>query len=84
MGCLGANAALRVAEFELSACHFCSSSSYPQHRRTLPQNNSKDLISLDFLTVSTVSFKVLFVLVIFSSDRHRMLHFYVTDNPTAT
>ena len=48
------------------------------------QNNSKDLISLDCLTVSTVSFKVLFVLVIFSSDRRRMLHFYVTNNPTAT
>ncbi len=55
-----------------------------QHWRAFLQNHSKELISLDFLTVPTASFKVLFVLVILSNDRRRILHFNVTDHPTAT
>ena len=54
-----------------------------QHWRTFLQNHSKELISLDFLTVPTASFKILFVLVILSNDRRRILHFNVTDHPTA-
>ena len=55
-----------------------------QNWRAFLQNHSKELISLDFLTVPTASFKVLFVLVILSNDRRRILHFNVTDHPTAT
>ena len=55
-----------------------------QNWRAFLQNHSKELISLDFLTVPTASFKVLFVLVILSNDRRRVLHFNVTDHPTAT
>ncbi len=51
--------------------------------RTFLQNHSKELFSLDFLTVPTASFKILFVLVILSNDRRRILHFNVTDHPTA-
>jgi len=54
-----------------------------QNWRTFLQNHSKELISLDFLTVPTASFKILFVLVILSNDRRRILHFNVTDHPTA-
>jgi putative transposase len=54
-----------------------------QSWRTFLQNHSKELISLDFLTVPTAGFKVLFVLVILSNDRRRILHFNVTDHPTA-
>jgi transposase InsO family protein len=54
-----------------------------QSWRTFLQNHSKELISLDFLTVPTASFKVLFVLVILSNDRRRILHLNVTDHPTA-
>jgi hypothetical protein len=36
--------------------------------RTFLQNHSKELISLDFLTVPTASFKILFVLVILSNE----------------
>ncbi len=46
----------------------------------------KEFISLDYLTVPTASFKVLFVLFvlfILSNDRRRILHFNVTDHPTA-
>ena len=54
-----------------------------QSWRTFLQNHSKELISLDFLTVPTANFKVLFVLVILSNERRRILHFNVTDHPTA-
>ena len=43
----------------------------------------KDLIALDFFTVPTVTFKVLFVLVILAHERRRIVHVNVTEHPTA-
>jgi len=54
-----------------------------QNWRAFLRNHSEEPISLDFLTVPTACFKVLFVLVILSNDRRRILHFNVTDHPTA-
>ncbi len=51
--------------------------------RTFLDNHAKDLISLDFFTVPTARFRILFVLIILSYDRRRILHFTVTDHPTA-
>jgi hypothetical protein len=39
--------------------------------------------SMDFFTVPTATFRVLFVLVILSHDRRRIVHLNVTDHPTA-
>ena len=39
--------------------------------------------SMDFFTVPTATFRVLFVLVILSHDRRRVVHLNVTDRPTA-
>ncbi len=39
--------------------------------------------SIDFLVVPTLTFKILFVLVILSHDRRKVVHFGVTPNPTA-
>ena len=52
--------------------------------RTFLQNHTSDLISLDFLTVPTATFRVLYVLVILSHERRRILHYNVTANPTAS
>jgi putative transposase len=41
-------------------------------------NHVKQLVSIDFLVVSTITFKVLFVFVILSHERRRVLHFNVT------
>jgi putative transposase len=41
------------------------------------------LASIDFFTVPTATFRVLFVLVILSHDRRRVVHVNVTDHPTA-
>jgi hypothetical protein len=51
--------------------------------RTFLRNHAKELIAMDFLTVPTATFRVLFVLVILSHDRRRILHTQVTAHPTA-
>jgi putative transposase len=51
--------------------------------RTFLKNHTPDLISVDFLTVPTATFRVLYVLVILSHARRRILHINVTSNPTA-
>jgi transposase InsO family protein len=51
--------------------------------KTFLENHLKDTIALDFFTVPTATFRVLFVLVILSHDRRRILHMNVTEHPTA-
>jgi transposase InsO family protein len=46
-------------------------------------NHVRDLVSIDFFVVPTVKFKVLFVLVILAHHRRRVVHFNVTEHPTA-
>jgi putative transposase len=43
----------------------------------------QDLVCLDFFIVPTVACKVLFVLVILAHHRRRVVHFNVTEHPTA-
>jgi hypothetical protein len=50
---------------------------------TFLENHAKELIALDFFTVPTATFKVLFVFVVLSHDPRRILHFNVTAHPTA-
>jgi putative transposase len=46
-------------------------------------NHVQDLVSVDFFTVPTVSFRVLFVFVVLAHHRRQVLHFNVTERPTA-
>lgn len=62
----------------------------PKNRKTPSQtwkaflnNHLKELVSIDFSTVPTVSFRVLFVLVVLSHHRRRVVHFNFTEHPTA-
>jgi putative transposase len=62
----------------------------PKHRKPPSQtwraflnNHLNDLVSIDFFTVPTVTFRVLFVLVVLSHHRRRVVHFNVTEHPTA-
>jgi transposase InsO family protein len=54
-----------------------------QTRRTFLENYANDIIATDFFTVPTTTFRVLFVLVILSHDRRKILHTSVTEAPTA-
>src|SRR5207244_142770 len=51
--------------------------------RTFLQNHISQLGSIDFFTVHTIWFEVLFVFVVLAHDRRRVLHFNVTAHPTA-
>jgi transposase InsO family protein len=51
--------------------------------RTFLDNHLKELMSIDFFTVPTATFSVLFVLVILAHHRGRVMHFNVTEHPTA-
>jgi putative transposase len=51
--------------------------------RTFLANHVGDLVSLDFFTVPTARLRVLFVLVVLAHDRRRVVHFNVTEHPTA-
>jgi len=42
-----------------------------------------DVVALDFFTVPTVAFRVLFVLVILAHARRRVVHFNIMEHPTA-
>jgi hypothetical protein len=47
------------------------------------KNHGRDLVSTDFFVVPTVRFKVLFVLVVLAHHRRKVVHFNVTEHPTA-
>lgn len=51
---------------------------------TFLNNHVQELVSIDFFTVPTATFRVLFVLVVLAHDRRRVLHFNVTEHPTAS
>jgi len=51
--------------------------------RAFLDNHVKDLVSADFFVVPTVAFKVLFVFFVLAHYRRRIVHFAVTEHPTA-
>ncbi|MFI5398955.1 MAG: integrase core domain-containing protein [Candidatus Binatia bacterium] len=51
--------------------------------RTFLATHAKDLVAIDFFTVATVRFEILFVLIILAHDRRRVQHFNITAHPTA-
>jgi hypothetical protein len=51
--------------------------------RTFLDNHVKSLVSVDFFTVPTIRFQVLYVFLVLAHDRRRILHFNVTVHPTA-
>ena len=54
-----------------------------QSWRTFLTNHAQDLVSTDFFVVPTATFRLLFVFVVLSHNRRRLVHFGVTSHPTA-
>jgi hypothetical protein len=54
-----------------------------QNWKTFLQNHSKEIISIDFLTVPTINFKLLHVFVVIEHHRRKLIYFNITKNPTA-
>ena len=51
--------------------------------RTFLDNHVKELVSIDFLTVPTATFRILYVLLVLRHERRQVVHFNVTEHPTA-
>ena len=51
--------------------------------KTFLRNHRDRMVSVDFLTVPTLTFEVLYVLIVLSHGRRRVLHFNVVDRPSA-
>ena len=51
--------------------------------RTCLDHHLTDIVALDFFTVSTATFRILFAFVVMRHDRRRVVHFNVTAHPTA-
>jgi hypothetical protein len=61
-----------------------------RHRRppsqtwqTFLTNHASQVMAADFFVVPTITFRLLFVLVILAHDRRRIVHVAVTEHPTA-
>jgi transposase InsO family protein len=51
--------------------------------RTFLEHHSKQLLAIDFFTVPTIRFQVLYVFLVLAHDRRRILHFCGTAHATA-
>jgi putative transposase len=51
--------------------------------KTFLKNHRQELAALDFFVAPTVTYKVLFVLLILAHERCRVAHFNITEHPTA-
>jgi putative transposase len=73
-----------------SVSEACSASCRPSHGsrpsqtwRTFPDNHVGSLVSIDFFTVPTATFRVLYVFFVLAHDRRRVLRFNVTEHRSA-
>ena len=56
----------------------------PSHTwRTFLTNHASQIVTADLFVVPTVTFRLLFVLVLLAHDRRRIVHVAVTEHPTA-
>ena len=54
-----------------------------QSWRAFLDNHVRDIVAIDFFVVPTATFRVLYVFLVMSHDRRRILHFNVTTSPSA-
>lgn len=54
-----------------------------QSWRTFLDNHVKDIVAVDFFTVPTATFRILFTFVVLRHDRRQVVHSNVTAHPTA-
>ena len=51
--------------------------------KTFLHNHAQDLIAVDFFVVPTATFRLLYVFLVLAHERRKVLHFNVTDSPSA-
>ncbi len=51
--------------------------------RTFLENHVRQMVSVDFFVVPTITFRILYVFLVLAHNRRRIVHFNVTEHPTA-
>jgi len=51
--------------------------------RSFLRNHVSQIAAIDFFTVPTITFRILYVFIVLGHDRRKIIHFNVTTNPTA-
>ena len=54
-----------------------------QRWSTFLRNHMSSIVGVDFFTVPTVTFRVLYVFIVVQHERRRVLHFNITESPMA-
>lgn len=54
-----------------------------QNWRSFLRNHTQDLVSIDFFVVPTATFRILYVFLVLAHERRRVVHFNVTEGPSA-
>lgn len=55
----------------------------PQTWKTFIDNHLKEITAIDFFSVHTISFRILYCFIVLRHDRRKLAHFNVTTHPTA-
>src|SRR5215468_8648445 len=72
-----------VAESTVARYRIKSPKPSSQTWKTFLSNHAGDIIGIDFFTVPTATFRNLYCFIILLHERRRVVHFNVTDHPTA-
>jgi transposase InsO family protein len=51
--------------------------------KTFLHNHIKQIVAIDFFTVPTATFRVLFVFIVLAHERRKVVHFAITETPSA-
>jgi putative transposase len=76
---------LRIEVFQATVSKYVLKSKKPpsQTWRTFLDNHADCLAAMDFFTVPTARFRVLYVFIVLSHDRRKVVDFNATEHPTA-
>jgi putative transposase len=74
---------INIGETSVSKYLVRNRTSPSQTWRTFLENHVNSLVSVDFFTVPTVRFQILYVFLVLAHERRRIVHFAVTAHPTA-
>jgi len=73
----------KVAESTVAKYRVRNRNPPSQTWKSFLQNHAGQIAAIDFFTVPTVSFNILYGFVVLLHDRRRVVHFNVTSHPTA-
>ena len=74
---------IHVAESTIRKYRIRGKTPPSQTWRSFLKNHVKDIAAIDFFTIPTVNFRVLYCFIVLRHDRRRTIHFNVTAHPTA-